>query len=598
MAGRTLDLDVLVGKDALATQIANKFQEWESFRSSWANQKKELRNYLFATDTSTTSNSALPWKNSTTVPKITQIRDNLHANYMAALFPQADWLTWEGNDEGDEIEAKRSAIESYMRTKLRQDRAEVTISQLLLDFIDYGNCFATAEWVDESTMDENGDIIRGYVGPRIIRVSPYDVVFNPAAPNFVSTPKIIRTITSIGELVKAAQEMPEDSLEAQTLQAALGKSLESRRIVSTASKGQSIKSDGFQIDGFSSIEQYYGTDYVEILTFVGDIYDIDAGKLLENYKISIIDRKFVIQSKVNPNWTNHGGYFHSGWRQRPDNLYAMGPLDNLVGMQYRIDHLENLKADVFDLIAHPVIKIKGSVDAFKYEPGAHIYVGEDGDVEFMRPDSTALNAEVQIAELERRMEELAGAPKQAMGIRTPGEKTKFEVQVLDNASSRIFLNKIKHFELTFLEPLLNYMLQLARRNMSADDVTRTLDSEIDAVIFSKVTREDITANGILRPRGASHFAQKANTLQNIAGIFNSAVGQDEAVKVHLSGKKLAKLIEGLADLDDHKLYSENIRIIEQLETQKLMQNAEEQSQVAANTPPGILEGDPASGPIR
>jgi hypothetical protein len=27
----------------------------------------------------------------------------------------------------------------------------------------------------------------------------------------------------------------------------------------------------------------------------------------------------------------------------------MGPLDNLVGLQYRIDHLENAKADALDL---------------------------------------------------------------------------------------------------------------------------------------------------------------------------------------------------------------------------------------------------------
>ena len=48
----------------------------------------------------------------------------------------------------------------------------------------------------------------------------------------------------------------------------------------------------------------------------------------------------------------------AGWRPRPDNLYAMGPLDNLVGMQYRIDHLENLKSDVFDQIAYPILKIR------------------------------------------------------------------------------------------------------------------------------------------------------------------------------------------------------------------------------------------------
>jgi hypothetical protein len=203
----------------------------------------------------------------------------------------------------------------------------------------------------------------------------------------------------------------------------------------------------------------------------------------------------------------------------------MGPLDNLVGMQYRIDHLENLKADVFDWIAYPMIKVKGYVEDFEIKPGERINVGDEGDVEFMHPDTTALNADMQIQELERRMEELAGAPREAMGIRSPGEKTKYEVQKLDNAASRIFQNKIEHFQRTLLEPLLNFALQLARRNMDSTDVARTLDSEIDAVVFQTITREDITANGILRPRGAEHFAERANALQNFTSLANSPIYQ-------------------------------------------------------------------------
>lgn len=49
------------------------------------------------------------------------------------------------------------------------------------------------------------------------------------------------------------------------------------------------------------------------------------------------------------NWLGKTSIVHAGWRYRPDNLWAMGPLDNIVGMQYRIDHLENLKADAMDL---------------------------------------------------------------------------------------------------------------------------------------------------------------------------------------------------------------------------------------------------------
>ena len=86
MTGTTLDIEDIVSRDTLAMSIADKYQEWGMYRDEWISEKKELRDYIFATDTSTTSNSSLPWKNKTTLPKLCQIRDNLHANYMAALF--------------------------------------------------------------------------------------------------------------------------------------------------------------------------------------------------------------------------------------------------------------------------------------------------------------------------------------------------------------------------------------------------------------------------------------------------------------------------------------------------------------------------------
>jgi len=120
MPGKVLDIREIIGSDInqIARAISNKYQEWEMYRNTWANKVKELRNYIFATDTGTTTNASLPWKNSTTVPKLTQIRDNLHANYMQALFPNEDWLMWEGNTLDDESVQKKTAIENYMKTKV------------------------------------------------------------------------------------------------------------------------------------------------------------------------------------------------------------------------------------------------------------------------------------------------------------------------------------------------------------------------------------------------------------------------------------------------------------------------------------------------
>jgi len=268
----------------------------------------------------------------------------------------------------------------------------------------------------------------------------------------------------------------------------------------------------------------------------------------------------------------------------------MGPLDNLVGMQYRIDHLENLKADVFDFIAFPMTKIKGVVEEFEVKPGGRVYVGDEGDVTYLVPDATALNADFQIRELENKMEELAGAPRQAMGIRTPGEKTKYEVQTLENATGRIFQNKISFFERNFLEEALNDMLELSRRNISGSDLVRTLDDDIKVVNFLSITKEDITANGRLRAKGASHFAKEAMLVQNLTNLANSAIGQDPAVKAHMSGKKLAKLFEEVFDLEKYELYGENIRIVEEQETARMVQQAQENLQLEAQTPSG-LPGD-------
>lgn len=597
MPGKTLDIETffgasgISGPDHLAYIIAGRFNDWNSYRTEWLREKHELRNYLFATDTTSTSNSKLPWKNSTTVPKLTQIRDNLHANYMAALFPTQDWLRWEGDSDKDEEKSKRSAIENYIKTKLVQDRAEVTLSKLVLDYIDNGNCFATVEWVDESrTNEETGEVIQGYIGPRIIRVDAHDIVFNPLSSNFASTPKIVRTLKTLGELAAEIEELPETEYKSK-LSKVLDKSSAIRRNAGNLEPSDSLISDGFTVDGFGSYQLYLQSDYVEILTFYGDLYDVETNTLKRGHTIQVVDRAFVVKDEPNDNWTVTDMFHHAGWRMRPKNLYAMGPLDNLVGMQYRIDHLENLKADVFDMIAYPMQKVRGVVEDYDYGPGNRIYVGDDGDVDFLHPDATALNAEIQIDVLERRMEQLAGAPREAIGIRSPGEKTAFEVQTLDNAASRLFLNKIKHFEKVFLEPLLNDMLAIARQNIQSSDVVRSVASDIDAVVFSTVTKDDITANGLLRPRGASHFAERANQIQNIVTLMNSAAFQDEAVKVHLSGKRLAKLLEELSDLDKFEIFSENIRVIEQGQTQQLLNSSQEQADVASITPPGISDAD-------
>lgn len=593
MAEKAIEIRDVMKPDGLATQIADMFVEWEMYRQTWASQKKEIREYLFATDTRHTTNSSLPWKNSVHIPKLCQLRDNLQANYMAAMFPNDRPINWEGDDENADAVEKRRVIEAYMENKLRQSKFRTEVAKCVNDFIDWGNCFALVEFVNETTQDQiTGETITGYVGPRMSRISPLDIVFDPTAARFEDSPKVIRTVETLASLRSKMESHPELAY----LEEVFKKMKESRHHFRGTTPGDYTKNATYQMDGFGSWEDYMDSNYVELLTFYGDIYDPEKDELRKNQILTVVDRSYIIREETNPSWFGTAPIFHVGWRLRPDNLYAMGPLDNLVGMQYRIDHLENAKSDAYDLILHPVMKVIGTVQDFDYGPGERIYCGDDGDVTFMPPDTTMLSADTQIAIYEAKMEEMAGAPKQAMGFRTPGEKTAYEVQILENGANRIFLNKTSYFEEMFLEPIINTMLETSRRNMEPSELIRVVDDQFGAVAFMKVTKEDITARGKIRPVGARHFARNANIIQNLTQLANSVIGQDGAVMNHISGLKLAKVVEELLGLERFDLVSENVRVMEQAETQRVA-GAAQQVLMEGMAPDGAQAQDPmVSGP--
>jgi hypothetical protein len=282
------------------------------------------------------------------------------------------------------------------------------------------------------------------------------------------------------------------------------------------------------------------------------------------------------------------------WRKKQENLWGMGPLDNLIGMQYRMDHVENMKADVFDLVTYPVQKVKGFVEDFTWKPGEKIFMGEEGDVEMVVPDVQALNANLEIQNLERLMEEMAGAPREAMGFRTPGEKTKYEVQRLENAAARLFSNKISQFEEEMVEPLLNAMLELARRNMQGVNTIRVFDDQFKIATFQELTIEDITGIGRIKPVAARHFAEQAELIQNLTALTGSNLWA--TVQPHFSGVRLAQILEKVFNLDDYQVVMPFVSISEQAEAQKFQQALEEQMQQYTQTASGQGHDFDMNGP--
>lgn len=587
MSDAVAQIQTGIGQDETAKWVGQLWSLGKAQKAGRDHATQELKNYLFATDTRSTSNSTLPWKNSTTLPKLTQIRDNLHTNYMSSLFPNDKWLQWQAYSRDGAKAEKARIITSYMQNKIRESNFETECSKLVLDYIDYGNAFGTVIYENRVMHKEDGEAVLQYRGPRLVRISPEDIVFNPMATSFQDSYKIVRSTTTLGELIKRSKTNPEDAY----LSTIVEHRQKLRELVAGYNKDDWSKAEQYSIDGFGSLYEYYNGFYVEILEFYGDFYNPDTGEFQENRLITIADRCKVLRNIPIPTMNGRAPIHHVGWRPRPDNLWAMGPLDNLVGLQYRIDHLENLKADAMDLTVHPPLKIIGEVEEFTWGPGVPIHIDENGDVV---PLSKELNsiiiADQHIQNYMDQMELMAGAPREAMGIRSPGEKTAFEVQTLDNAAGRIFQEKTKHFELNMVEPILNDMLQAARLYMDNTEIIRVIDSSIGVQKFREISKEDITASGVLRPVGARHFAQKATELQNLVGIANSPLWSQ--VAPHTSGVALTEFISDLANIRAYKIFKPNIAIAEQAETQGLMSQAGEDLEVQAATP-----AEPESIPV-
>jgi len=423
----------------------------------------------------------------------------------------------------------------------------------------------------------------GFVGPALRRISPLDIVFNPTSESFIESPKIIRSVISTGELKSLLDRMSND--ENHEEYETLYKYLRDIRFHAQQFQGDWIQRDRlYQMDGFTSFREYLMSDTVEVLTFFGDWYDPYADELQRNRVITVVDRHKLINNRPNDSFYGYPPIFHSPWRRKQDNLWGMGPLDNLVGMQYRMDHVENMKADIWDLVTYPVQKIKGFVDDYTWQPGEKIFVTDEGDVELVQPEVQIMQSNSEIGLLAQTMEEMAGAPREAMGIRSPGEKTKYEVQRLENASGRLFQNKIFQFS-DFLDDCLNAMLELAQRNMASITSIRVFNDDFQTTTFQNLTVDDITGIGRIRAVGARHFAEQAEMVQNLTSLTGS--GLWPAVQPHFSGIVMAKILESIFDLKDYHVVTPYVALAEQADAQRYIQAMQEQLAKETTTATGM-----------
>ncbi len=564
--------------EGLASQISNSYETWHSMRAGHRAEVREIRQYVYATDTSHTTNAKNPWSHKTHIPKVCQIKDNLGTQYASALVGREDFFTFDPGDQKAANVKKKKAITSYLRTKHKYSRFRQAIKALLDDWVEAGNCFGQVVYVREQVQDQDiGDMFTVYEGPRVERISPDDIEFDITARSFAETPKIVRQLVNLGEFLREVEERPELRYDA----AAVEKAKLLRSTASGMKTPDQNKIDSRAIAGFSNYAGYLGSGKVELLHLYGDIYDTTSGKLCKDAMITVIDRRFVLRNCTSGDFTNVGQIYHCGWRKRADNLWAQSCLAKVVGMQYMVDHLENARSDAFDQMLSPDEVYVGQVETIiEGAVRKHFIDDGNGSVSQLRPDATVLQADFKIERLLSLMEEFAGAPREAMGLRTPGEKTAYEVDSMNNAASRLFQNKIDDFEDEFLEAILNAEVELARRNLNTTDLIEMEDDDFGVLEFKKITREDLLVRGKLTPQGASHYAKRSQAVRELQQ-FSASLTADPGLAVHFPAKPRAKAWNELLGLDRFGLMQEFGGIAEAVEMEQMKGAAQQLLQKSA-----------------
>lgn len=564
---------LLAPEDQFVETLVNDYTSMKDARARWEAQLAELQSYLDATDTRTTTNNKLPFKNSTTINKISQIRENIVTAYMEHLIPNDKWVQWKALNADANTQEQRSIIEAYVRDKAEKSQLNQVVERLVEDYTVAGMFAVKTRHVRLTQKDKNGTDQLIYQGAVAERINPMDVVYDVSASTLENARKCIRSVFTLGGLKKHVGTQTDSLITQEQFDDLRRRRIEFSNAMAADTNGRR-KWNSLAKGGFGDIMNYIQEGTVEVLTFYGDFYDEVEDELLTNYEIVVVDRRFIAKKASMDSWTGSQNIHIGVWGFQSNSLAPMGPLLRIVGLQFKLDKLENQRADIFDKIADPGIVETGDVRRYGVQgaPGFRYEVQEGGSVTYLHPPVDALRADFQIQQTMQLMEELAGAPREAIGQRTPGEKTAYEVQLLDSGQSKLFRRKVKKFESEGLTRIIQDYLELGRHNLDAADVVATMNTEYNVEQFTEITRDNLNGLGQVVARGATIFAEKANALQTISGMMNGAVGQQ--VAPHISSIKLARALERLGDLEAYDIITENVAIQEAKKRQVLAQTAE------------------------
>lgn len=570
MTIRTLTVDDLASSEDMAAQVSGFWDVHQTQRLNQVYQWDELRQYIYATDTDSSSGVNNDWKNRTVRPKLTWIYDKMLTSYIQKLMPNDQFFRWKSSGKDENKETAR-VIEHFMRHKIKNKHVNFReiVASSVSDWLLTGNAFGGAEYIEKKqrSLAKDGEEIVVFRGARPIRYNPIDVNLDASASTWEDSFCITRELIRKEAFFSYVEDNPNAFLPegVDIIRAGHNKAYNNDIV-------EYIKQKNRTIDG-TTIYDSWAAGITEVLHYHGAMWDPITNTYKSNMHVIVGDRIALLYKGENPSYLYDKPVVFSSFRKRPDNLWGMGPLENLVGMQYRIDHEENLKSDALDACAYPIVKVTGDSGEQDYQvrPGETWYVPPGGDVELVYPDPRVGMFESDISIREQAMEEFASMPRETAGFRTPGEKTKYEVASLLNSAGEHPDEKLAQFESQYLEPLLNLMLELNIRNLSQTDLESIPAGDLE--IWNNIKVEDLKVDGRLYPVGIKHSKEAGEKIQKTMAIIETA---SQIAPEHFNKFKAMKVLEEEMALDEEKLISFGAGMKEQKQLQKVQETLEKE----------------------
>lgn len=577
--------DLMKNPPALAAEVFGFWKQYNDLRQKQLQDWSDVRKYVFATDTTHTTAQTSPWRNKTTRNKLCRLYDMLITQYSRHLMPNEDFFRWYADKSAGVPDQIASAITHYMRQKVRSKfvRFKQFVAECLMDFVLNGNTAANLTYVRKFKADmvthENKLVFQGAIPNRIM---PQEIVFDPLSVSYESTSVCQRVLTNRANFVSNLINLPYyDDIPEETIAS-----------IVTTQFGNSelqewIKQEHMSEDGVAYMNQVAAGN-IEILSFYGNIYDAGREEYWADTHIVIADRVHVLYVGPYDNQLGIKDIVFTSYRKRPDNLWGQGPLENLLGLQYRIDHLENLKADSTDMMSMPVVIIRGDgiQEDFEWIPGKQWNLPTSAEVDIEYPDPKILLMNEDIMMYERAMEEYASLPRETAGFRTAGEKTAFEVDQLLNNANQPFEEKLAAFEAEFLEPLLNLMLESNLMNATSEEFLRIFPEntlEVNAALLENI--KSAVADGSIYSLGSKHYKAEQKKVQEITSMLDIGA---KVQSPHINSFAAMKAIEREIGAESEGIVDFGAAVKEQAMLQQLQNDIAMQMQQGAQT--GATQG--------